>query len=45
MNENEKASLQILILNDLLSANVIDKDIHNKAVQKIKVIKNRPQVA
>ena len=36
MNKNEtKISLEILILNDLFQRNVIDKNIYDKAAQKI----------
>lgn len=45
MRENTNISLQILMLNDLLRTNVIDKDIYDKAVQKIESIKNQPQAA
>ncbi len=45
MRENANISLQILMLNDLLRTNVIDKDIYDKAVQKIESIKNQPQAA
>lgn len=45
MRENANISLQILMLNDLLRTNVIDKDIYDKAVQKIEAIKNQPQAA
>ena len=48
--ERITVSLEILILNDLLRASVIDKDIYDKAVQKIKSVKatqpaNQPLVA
>ncbi len=45
MRENANISLQILMLNDLLRTNVIDKDIYDKAVQKIEAIKKQPQAA
>lgn len=45
MRENANVSLQILMLNDLFRTNVIDKDIYDKAVQKIESIKNQPQAA
>lgn len=45
MRENTNISLQILILNDLFRTNVIDKDIYDKAVQKIESVKNQPQAA
>lgn len=45
MRDNANISLQILMLNDLLRTNVIDKDIYDKAVQKIEAIKNQPQAA
>ncbi len=38
MQENINISLHILILNDLLRTNVIDKDIYDRAIQKIEVI-------
>ena len=37
--EKITVSLEILILNDLLRAKVIDKDIYDKAVQKIESVK------
>ena len=43
--EKVNISLQLLILNDLLRTNVIDKDIYDKAVQKIEATKNQPQAA
>ena len=47
--EKINVSLEILILNDLLRAKVIDKDIYDKAVQKIESVKatqatNQPMV-
>lgn len=45
MKENTNISLQILMLNDLLYTNVIDKDIYDKAVQKIEAINNQHQAA
>ena len=36
--EKITVSLEILILNDLLRAKVIDKDIYDKAVQKIESV-------
>jgi hypothetical protein len=47
--EKITVSLEILILNDLLRAKVIDKDIYDKAVQKIESVKatqatNQPMV-
>lgn len=37
--ERITVSLEILILNGLLRTKVIDKDIYNKAVQKIESVK------
>ena len=37
--ERITVSLEILILNDLLRARVIDKDIYDKAVQKNESVK------
>ena len=34
-NETKNISLELLILNDLLNTNAIDKDIYDKAVNKI----------
>ena len=46
MNDKKaNISLQILILNDLLRTNVINKEIYDKAVQKIESIKKPPQAA
>lgn len=38
-------SLQLLMLNDLLRTNVIDKDIYDRAVAKINSIKTEAQAA
>lgn len=35
MNNKINISLSILLLNDLLNTNVIDKDVYDKAVKKI----------
>lgn len=46
MNEkNTNLSLQLLMLNDLLRTNVIDKDIYDSAVKKINSIKTEAQAA
>lgn len=45
MRENINISLQILMLNDFLRTNVIDKEIYDKVVQKIEAIKKQPQAA
>lgn len=45
MNENTNISLQLLMLNDLLRTNVIDKDIYNQAVQKLNSIKKEVPAA
>ena len=45
MKENTSVSLQLLMLNDLLRANVIDKDIYDRAVAKINAIKTEAQAA
>ena len=39
MNKSTKVSLEILLLNDLLRSKVIDKDLYDKALEKI----NTPQ--
>ena len=38
MKEKTNISLELLLLNDLLRTNVIDKEIYDRAVQKITVI-------
>lgn len=43
--KNTNASLQLLMLNDLLRTNVIDKDIYDRAVAKINSIKTEAQAA
>ena len=43
--KNTNTSLQILMLNDLLRTNAIDKDIYDRAVAKINSIKKEAQVA
>lgn len=46
MNQNKAAiSLELLLLNDLLRVNAIDKDIYDKAVQMITSIKEQAQPA
>ncbi len=45
MRENINISLQILMLNDFLRTNVIDKEIYDKVVQKIEAIEKQPQAA
>lgn len=45
MKKSTKASLQLLMLNDLLRTNVIDKDIYNRAVDKINSIKTEAHAA
>lgn len=40
MRENTNVSLEFLLLNDLLQANVIDKEIYDKAIQKIEAFAN-----
>ncbi len=39
MKENTNVSIQILVLNDLLRTNTIDKDIYDRAIAIIKDIK------
>lgn len=38
MNRNTNISIQLLMLNDLLRSNTIDKEIYDKAVQKIETL-------
>lgn len=38
-------SLELLLLNDLFRTNVIDKEIYDKAAQKIEAIKNENRAA
>ena len=46
MNENKKnISLELLLLNDLLRTNVIDKSIYDKAAQKIMTADKEKQAA
>ena len=46
MNEKKtKISLELLLLNDLLRAKVIDKEIYDKAAQKIVSTKKEKQAA
>ena len=45
MQKKTNISLQLLMLNDLLRANIINKDIYNRAVEKINSIKNDAHVA
>lgn len=46
MNEkNINLSLELLLLNDLLRTNAIDKDIYDKAAQKIVSAKKEKQAA
>ena len=44
-NTNITISFQILLLNDLLNRNVIDRDIYNRATQTIETIKKEKQAA
>ena len=41
MEESTNISLEILLLNDLLHSEIIDKEIYNKAVLKIVSVGNR----
>ena len=41
MKEKTTISLELLLLNDLLRAKVIDKEIYGKAVAKINAIKKQ----
>ena len=43
-NEKTTISLELLLLNDLLRTNAIDKDIYDKAAQKIVAIRNTVQI-
>ena len=46
MNEKKtNISLELLLLNDLLRTKAIDKDIHDKAAQKIVFAKKEKQAA
>lgn len=45
MTNETNIALQILILNDLLFSNVIDKELYNKAIQKIKLLNNEDKAA
>ena len=38
MNTKTNVSLELLLLNDLLRAKVIDKDLYDRAAQKINTI-------
>lgn len=40
MKENTNISLQLLLLNDLLHTNIIDKDLYDRATQKITTLVN-----
>ena len=40
MKENANISLQLLLLNDLLRTNIIDKDLYDRAAQKITTLIN-----
>jgi hypothetical protein len=40
MKENTNISLQLLLLNDLLHTNIIDKDLYDRAAQKITTLVN-----
>lgn len=40
MKENVNISLQLLLLNDLLRTSVIDKDLYDRAAQKITTLVN-----
>jgi hypothetical protein len=45
MNEKITISLEILLLNDLLSSKVIDKNIYDQAMEKIETINKENKVA
>lgn len=45
MTENTNLSLQLLLLNDLLHNKIIDKNIYDEAVQKLRNIKKKKQAA
>ena len=45
MKENTSISLELLLLNDLLNTNVIDKDLYDKAAQKIKTLVHTTNIA
>lgn len=38
MNRNTNISIQLLMLNDLLHSNTINKEIYDRAVQKIETL-------
>ena len=40
MIENANIALQLLLLNDLLRTNIIDKDLYDRAAQKITTLVN-----
>ncbi len=43
MKERSNISLELLLLNDLLHTNVIDKNLYDKAAQKIISLANTPK--
>lgn len=45
MNNTPKISLELLILNDLLRTNVIDKNLYDRATQKLETINPETKVA
>ncbi len=45
MKEKTNISLELLLLNDLFRANVIDKEIYDRAAQKIEAFTNNDKVA
>lgn len=40
IEKNTNISLELLLLNDLLRTNVIDKSIYDKAAQKLTTLRN-----
>ena len=45
MRDNTIISLQVLLLNDLLRINVIDKEVYDMALRKIETLKKEKQAA
>jgi hypothetical protein len=44
MKENTNISLQLLLLNDLLRTNIIDKDLYDRAAQQITTLVNTTKI-
>ncbi len=45
MKEKTSISLKLLLLNDLLNTNVIDKELYEKALHKIDTENKQPKAA